>query len=64
MAGQLTEMQSNMDGELSRRSTEQRQLILETIQQARQKQPSIRKSIGSMACADVTEPLPDPSITI
>jgi len=36
MAGQLTEMQSNIDGKLSRRSTEQRQLILEIIQRAKE----------------------------
>jgi Fur family ferric uptake transcriptional regulator len=35
MAGQLTETQSNINGKLSRRRTEQRQLILEIIQQAR-----------------------------
>ena len=34
MAGQLTETQSSMNGKLSRRSTEQRQLLLEIIQQA------------------------------
>ncbi|GAI13556.1 unnamed protein product, partial [marine sediment metagenome] len=34
MAGQSTEIQSNMDGKLSRRTTEQRQLLLEIIQQA------------------------------
>ena len=35
MAGQLTETQSNMDGKLSRRSTDQRRLILEIIRQAK-----------------------------
>jgi Fur family ferric uptake transcriptional regulator len=35
MAGQLTKMQSNMGEKLSRRRTEQRQLILEIIQQAK-----------------------------
>jgi len=57
MAGQLTETQSSMNGKLSRRSTEQRQLLLEIIQQAeghldadeiyqraRQKSPSISLS--------------------
>ena len=57
MAGQLTETQSNMHGKLSRRSTEQRQLLLKIIQQAdghldadeiyqqaRQKRPSISLS--------------------
>ena len=57
MAGQLTETQSNMHGKLSRRSTEQRQLLLKIIQQAeghldadeiyrqaRQKSPSISLS--------------------
>jgi len=34
MAGQLTETQSNMDGKFSRRSTEQRQLLLKIIRQA------------------------------
>jgi Fur family ferric uptake transcriptional regulator len=34
MAGQLTEIPSNIDRKLSRRSTEQRQLLLEIIQQA------------------------------
>jgi len=34
MANQLTKAQNNIGGELSRRSTEQRQLILETIQRA------------------------------
>ena len=57
MADQLTETQSNMHGKLSRRSTEQRQLLLKIIQQAeghldadeiyrqaRQKSPSISLS--------------------
>ena len=57
MAGQLTKTQSNINGKLSRRRTEQRQLILEIIrqakehldadeiyQQARQKLPSISLS--------------------
>ena len=57
MAGQLTETQSSMNGKSSRRSTEQRQLLLEIIQQAeghldadeiyqraRQKSPSISLS--------------------
>ena len=57
MAGQLAETQSNIDGKLSRRRTEQRQLVLEIIQQAeehldvdeiyrqaRQKAPSISLS--------------------
>jgi len=57
MAGQLTETQSNMGGKLNRRGTEQRQLILEIIRQAkghldadeiyqlaRQKSPSISLS--------------------
>ena len=57
MAGQLTETQSDMDGKLSRRKTEQHQLILgiiqqakghldadEIYQQARQKRPSISLS--------------------
>ncbi len=34
MAGQLTETQSNVDERVSRRSTEQRRLILEIIRQA------------------------------
>ena len=34
MAGQLTETQSNIDGKSSPRSTEQRQFLLEIIQQA------------------------------
>ena len=34
MANQLTKAQNNIGGELSRRSTEQRQLILEIIQRA------------------------------
>jgi len=34
MAGQLTETQSNINGKLSPRSTGQRRLILEIIQQA------------------------------
>ena len=33
MTGQLSKMQSNIDGKLSRHSTEQRRLILEIIQQ-------------------------------
>jgi len=57
MTGQLTEILSNIDRKLSRRSTEQRQLLLEIIQQAeghldadeiyqqaRQKSPSISLS--------------------
>jgi len=57
MANQLTETQKNVDEKLSRRSTEQRRLILEIIkqadrhldadeiyQQARQKSPSISLS--------------------
>jgi len=57
MTGQLTGTQSNVDGKLSRRSTEQRRLILEIIghaeghldadeiyQQARQKSSSISLS--------------------
>lgn len=57
MAGQLTETQSNINGKLSPRSTGQRRLILEIIQQAeghldageiyqeaRQKRPSISLS--------------------
>jgi len=57
MAGQLTETQSNVDERVSRRRTEQRRLILETIKQAkghldadeiyrqaRQKSPSISLS--------------------
>ena len=57
MTGQLSDMQSNIDGKLSRHSTDQRRLILEIIQQAdghldadgiyqqaRQKSPSISLS--------------------
>jgi len=57
MAGQLTETPNNVSGKLSRRRTEQRQLVLEIIQQAkghldadeiyqqaRQKSPSISLS--------------------
>jgi Fur family ferric uptake transcriptional regulator len=34
MAGELVKAQSNVDGKLNRRSTEQREIILETIQRA------------------------------
>ncbi|MBA7486781.1 hypothetical protein ES707_22342 [subsurface metagenome] len=62
MAGHLTETQSNMGGKFNRRGTEQRQLILEIIQQARehldadeiyqrarQKSPSI--SLSTVYCS-------------